>query len=116
MKRIGRRKFAKGIGMIAAMTPLLSVSSMAEADAPAKPLTKTESAQRAGDAPAGAAQEPTTANGKLILTSDQQSKLRETIGRRDAQLAQLHARELAYDLEPAFAFRVRQPVRPSKKP
>ena len=94
MKRVGRREFAKGAGVVAAVAPLLM-----NADVVAASVMQTA--------------------GKLSgtpLTAEQRIKLDEAIARRDAQLAQLHSRPLPFDLEPAFVFRARATPRVVRKP
>ena len=100
MKRVGRRGFAKGIGVAAALTPvLLGASAVA---ARALQTTGTD-----------AAAENAEGTG---LTAEQQSKLGDAIARRGLQLAQLHEQALPYDLEPAFVFRARVAPRSGRKP
>jgi len=100
MKRVGRRGFAKSMGIAAALAPMLL-----SADAEAVSAPQAAGADAAADKVAGTA-----------LTAEQQNKLGDAIARRDVQLAQLHAQPLPYDLEPAFVFRARAASRSVRKP
>ena len=100
MKRVGRRDFAKRIGVTAALAPVLLRTDAVAAHA----------LQTSGS---GAAVDKTETIG---LTAEQQSKLDDALARRGLQLAQLHEQALAFDLEPAFVFRARVAPRVGRKP
>jgi hypothetical protein len=111
MKRVGRRAFAKGMGITAALTPVF-LSADAVVASVLQPATSDSAAGNLQTVGTGVAADNLA---ETPLNAKQQNKLAEAIVRRDAQLAQLHARALPYELEPAFVFRARVPPRSGRK-
>ena len=101
MKKLSRRQFSKLAGTAALVIPVAApvAAGLGLPDAQQPPAT----------APAPAP-EP-----KPKLTPEQEEAVKLAIERRDAQLTRLRSRTLAYSLEPAFVFSVRQRPRPAKK-
>jgi hypothetical protein len=100
MKRVGRRGFAKSMGLTVALAPVLL-----SGDAVAARALQTSGTDAVADKVEGTS-----------LTAEQQTKLDDAIARRGLQLTQLHEQALPYDLEPAFLFRARVAPRSGRKP
>jgi hypothetical protein len=99
MKRLSRREFAKTVGGAAVAAPLM--------------LQVEAAAQSAAQNPAPAAIKPPGAD--LPLTAEQQERVKNTLERDARRRAQMRTAPLAYDLEPAFVFAVRQRPRGARK-
>ena len=99
-KRVGRRGFAKSLGVTAALAPVLLGADAVAARALQNVGTGAATDQFEGP----------------VLTAQQERKLADAIARRPLQLARLHEQALSYDLEPAFVFRVRVAPHSGRKP
>lgn len=121
MRRVSRRQFTKIMGRAALMVPLAPIGpglawppplSGRAQEGPKKP----ESAAPAK--PAEAAPQADAAKPELWpkLTPAQEEAVKKAVERRERQLAGLRSRTLAYDLEPAFVFQVRQRPRGGRRP
>ncbi len=104
MRRINRREFTKLAGGAALAVPLTSGLAWPQeppkkSDAP--PLQQPE-ATRSGQAP-------------LKLSKEQEEAVKKVVERRERQLGALRSRTLAYDLDPAFVFQVRQRPRSGRR-
>jgi hypothetical protein len=99
MKKLSRREFAKSVGGVAIAAPLL--------------LRVDAAAQSTAQTPAPTAIKPPGAD--LPLTAEQQERVRNTLERDARRRAQMRTAPLAYDLEPAFVFAVRQRPRGARK-
>jgi hypothetical protein len=99
MKKMNRRQFAKLAGGAALAVPLAPevAATLRRHASPGEPAATPE--QQAG--------EPPRAESKLKLTPEQEERLKQAAERRERQMAPLRSRALAYDLEPAFVFRVK---------
>lgn len=108
-KRMSRRQFAKIAGGAALAAPWAAHAGL-----------KAGAASAEGWRPAAAgaatpleplqAQQPAEApkpESKLKLTPEQEERLKQANERRERQMAPLRNRELPYELEPAFVFRVK---------
>ena len=93
-KKMNRREFAKLAGGAALLAPV----GLAALDARAAALQATAAAQAAA-APQDAAKPGPK------LSAEQEERVKQSRERTERQLRGLHERPLAYDAEPAFAFR-----------
>jgi len=108
MKKMNRRQFTKLAGGAALAVPLAPEVAATlrrhdwrdESAAPEEAWRgKPAATQQAGEAP--------RAESKLKLTPEQEERLKQAAERRERQMAPLRNRALAYELEPAFVFRVK---------
>ncbi len=108
MKQFNRRQFGKVLG-VAVVTPMAAglVPNVVAAFRP--PFSNRQAEAPKPELP------PQSGQAALKLTKEQEEALKKAVERRERQLGALRSRTLAYDLEPAFVFQVRQRPRSGRR-